>query len=90
MLPTDPKIRSLSPFQSLWLYTHIIKEKKEERDYMYNLVKLVCTISNPSVAKAAFNADTQEQTVNDNFENDLKSIDPNFKMDEYKEFLEDN
>ena len=67
-----------------------MKEKKEDRDYMYNLAKLVCTVSNPSVAKMAFNTDKTEETSNENFENDLKSIDPNFKMDEYKEFLEDN
>lgn len=90
MLPTDPKIRALSPYQTLWLATHIKKEQMEEREYYYNLAKMVCSVINPTVAVKAFKEPDEEEFVeNENFEQDLKALDPEFNMDSVKDYLGD-
>jgi hypothetical protein len=67
-----------------------MKEKREERDYMYDMVKLICSVINPSAAKEIFSPENQVIVTNSNFEQDLRNIDPNFNMDTVKEFLGDD
>ena len=54
------------------------------------LVKLLASVINPHVAKTMFaeeNGESQE-TINVNFESDIKAIDPGFDMSSCKEIMD--
>ena len=89
ILPTDDRIKNLSPFQSLWLYAHIRRESNAENKRQWDVVKFLAAVINPAMAKQLLKDDTDSVvTVNESFENDLKNIDPGFDMAEYKAQVE--
>ena len=56
---------------------------------MWEMVKVLAAVINPSAAKEMFREDEDSQeTLNENFEADLKAIDPGFEMSSCKEIMD--
>lgn len=87
MLPTDPRIKSLSPYQVLWLFGHIVKEKREERAFLTDMVKLLCAMINPEGAKKVFSREDETIIGDSDFEANIKSLDPHFNFNAVKDLL---
>jgi hypothetical protein len=87
MLPTDQRILGLSPFQQIWIYSHIKRLRKVEAEERMSALRLICTFINPKAAKEVFGE--REIVESSGFFEDLKSMDPNFNPDEYDEILRD-
>lgn len=57
---------------------------------MWEMVKTLAFATNPTIAKEMFRKDGGEslETINENFERDIKAIDPYFDMDNFKDIAE--
>lgn len=87
MLPTDPRLGTLSLFQELWISGHIMKSKKADFDLGFDNVKLICSFIDPKRAKDMFTE--AERSDNSGFMADLAKLDPNFNPEEYADVLDD-
>ena len=99
VLPSDKSIRALSPFQTLWIYTHIKKEQAEERKFQTELVKVLSYMINPTSAKKVFDpkpgpsiengVEREDINISENaFIAQLKAMDPSFNVASYKAVTE--
>jgi hypothetical protein len=95
-LPTDSALRGLSPFQSLWLYTHIKKEQAEDRKFFTDLIRTLSYMINPRAAKKVFDSTESERGVQresvemteKDFISQIKKMDPTFDESGYKSITE--
>lgn len=51
---------------------------------------MVCAVVNPTMASKVFKNTEQEVTENENFEGDIKSLDPNFDPKSVEDLLGDD
>jgi hypothetical protein len=86
MLPNDPRLHCLSPFQELWIAGQISKRKQADEDRLFDKVKLLCSFIDPKRAQHAFF--DGEKIESEGFMDDMKAMDPNFDPKEYEEILE--
>lgn len=77
----------LSPFQELWLYSHVKRRQLLDQDKEEGYAKLLCTFINPKAAEKAFKE--KEVSESAGFVDDLKELFPNFNPDDYKDVLEE-
>lgn len=87
MMPNDPRIEALSPFQELWVSGHIMKKKKEDYELALGNVKLICSFIDPARAKQVFTEGERSESTG--FLADLAKLDPNFKAEDYADVLEE-
>lgn len=87
MLPTDPRLHSLSPFQEMWLMAQIQKRRQSEEARMFDNIKLVCSFIDPDRAKKVFTEGDRVEVSDDDFFAEMKAMDQNFDSAEYKEIL---
>lgn len=70
----------------LWLYMNVKKDEHVIRKTIEHYSRLLCTFINPEIAKKIFN-DEEEKTVNTNFEDQIKEMDPKFDSNKLDSLL---
>lgn len=88
-MPTDPRLKDLSPFQELWILSQARKRKNSEDERTYDLVKLICSFIDADRAKKLFTEGERVEVDDSDFLAQMKEIDPNFDTKEYVEILKD-